>query len=331
MAQLGQRGLAIAWLLLMQTQAVYAAPSPELKQVLRDVIAWVPGAYDSAPQIAFERVNGFPPDGEHDRQYRVFAKIDAPHLGEYVFYSQIRAGGKEGPVIQQVVFLTEIDEENNGVTFNGRRIKDPESFVDAHKHPDIWATIGPDPRFGGTCNFYWRRHNGQLKGTLNDGTCTMMSRDDQQMTWHTEWVLGPDELWVYDNGYYDDGSLVTGRSDKTHLRLYKASEFTCTATDGDDNSARVSSTTIHDRGGLARLPYENSDGSPQFLELIRGPDIFANGRIHETTRLLLYDEDPLDTDLPTSVASASADGNPGLISLQYDDRDVSCLRNIGME
>lgn len=331
MAHFRLKGLAIAWLILVQTQSALAAPSPELKQVLRDVITWVPGAYDSAPQIAFEQANGLPPDGEHDRQYRVFAKIDAPHLGEYVFYSQIRAGGKEGPIIQQVVFLTEVDEENNGVTFNGRRITDPENFIDAHEHPEMWATIGPDPRFGGTCNFYWRRHNGQLKGTLNDGTCTMMSRDNQQMTWHTEWVLGPSELWVYDNGYYDDGSLVTGRSDKTHLRLYKAREFECTATESGDNSQSNTTYTVHDRGGLARLPYENADGSPLFLELMRGPTNNSDGRIREITSLLLYDQDPLDTDLPTRVASASAEGSPGLISLQYDDRQVSCSRKLGMK
>ncbi len=69
---------------MLQTSSAQAAPSSELRQVLRDVSAWIPGNYDSMPQIAYERTNGAPPDGEHSHQYRVFARIDAPHLGEYV-------------------------------------------------------------------------------------------------------------------------------------------------------------------------------------------------------------------------------------------------------
>jgi hypothetical protein len=304
-----------------------AAPSPELLQVLRDVSAWIPGNYDSMPQIAYERANGAPPDGEHSHQYRVFARIDAPHLGEHVFYSQIRAGGSDGPIIQQVLFLTELDEENNGVTFNGRRIKDPDDYVDAHLHPDMWAAIGPDPRFGGNCNFYWRRHGTLLKGTMNDGTCTMMSRDNQQMTWHTEWVLSPTELWVYDNGYYDDGSLVTGRYDKSHLRLYKENTFSCMVTIQENGAATKTVKEVHDRGSIAQI-IEQQDGTPPlFLQLIRGPTVVEDGRIMETTKLTLLDQDPFDEESPHILAFARAQGAPSQISVHYAGNEINCLKS----
>jgi hypothetical protein len=317
---------ALVTLIMSQTSAI-AAPSPELQQVLQDVSAWIPGNYDSMPQIAYERANGAPPDGEHSHQYRVFARIDAPHLGEYVFYSQIRAGGSDGPIIQQVVFLTEMDEENNGVTFNGRRIKDPDDYIDAHLYPNMWKTIGPDTRFGGNCNFYWRRHGSLLKGTMNDGTCTMMSRENQQMTWHTEWVLSPNELWVYDNGYYDDGSLVTGRYDKSHLRLYKANTFSCMATIHDGGTPDTTMTEVHDRGGVAQIKAQQDNTPPLFLELLRGPTVGEDSEIMETTRLTVLNQDPLDEELPSVLASVSAEGAPSQISVHYSGTEVNCSKD----
>lgn len=307
----------------------FAAPSAELRQVLEDVLEWVPGAYESAPQIAYERVNGSPADGEHDRQYRIFARITAPHLGEYVFYSQIRAGGIDGPVVQQVVFLIDLDEKNNGVKFNGRRIKDAENYVDAHKNPEMWKTIFPDPRFGGNCDFFWRRHGSLLKGTFNDGTCAMVSRNtNQKMTWHTEWVLSPDELWVYDNGYYDDGTLVTGRADKAHLRLYKASDFSCIAKGIGKTAAGAQPTQInvHDRGGVAQIRAGAGKKPPLYLDLTRGPVVNSDGDIHDEMRLSLYERDPTDDSRPRAIARASAAGQSRYIALQTVDSDIACSR-----
>lgn len=316
-------------LLVFAPVTSFASTSADLKQVLNDVAVWIPGAYDSAPQIAYERLSGLPQDGEHERQYRIFARIDAPHLGEYVFYSQTRAGGIDGPIIQQVVFLTEIDEKNQGMKFNGRRIKDAENYIDAEKHPEKWATIGPDPKFGGNCDFFWRRHGSLLKGTLNDGTCSMTSRNtNQKMTWHTEWVLGPSELWVLDNGYYDDGSLVTGRSDKSHLRLYKANQFSCTAktVSGKISSPLTTRISLHDRGGLAKVRNAEGKMTPLFLELMNGPIVSADGNIHEQLRLSLYNREPTDGAQLEPTAQASTDGSAQQISLRYPLNDVTCAR-----
>ena len=122
---------------------VFAAPAfatnskPELAKVLEDLMAWLPGEYTSIPQVYLERALGAPPDGEHEIYHRVFAEIEAPHLGEHVIYTQIRLDGDDGTIFpgQQQVFLISIDEEKRTVAISGRRIKDPENYVDAHLHP----------------------------------------------------------------------------------------------------------------------------------------------------------------------------------------------------
>ncbi len=215
-----------------------ATNSPmELKSVLNDLMTWMPGVYSSAPQVFFENSAGPPPDGPHENLYRVFAKIDAPHLGEHVIYTQIHIEGKDGPMFegQQLLFLVDIDKERQAVRIQGRRIANPEQFRDAHLHPEMWKTIAPDPQYGGNCEFLWRRHGAQIVGKLtektkNNDTCTMVSKiSDTQMTWDAEWILNDHELWVYDNGSLKDGSLFSGRADKTYLRMSKTRSYECFA------------------------------------------------------------------------------------------------------
>ncbi len=208
----------------------------ELKGVLKDLMDWMPGEYSSLPQVFFEHASGPPPDGPHEEVYRVFAKIDAPHLGQNIIYTQIRIGGKDGPLFegQQVVFIITVDEQRHGVNISGRRIKDPENHIDAHLHPEMWKSIEPDPDYGGNCFFLWRRHGDQIVGKLADATqddqCTMISkRSGDQMTWDAEWVLNNRELWIHDNGTLKDGSLFAGRADKTHLRMSKVRQYECFA------------------------------------------------------------------------------------------------------
>ncbi|MDH3619912.1 MAG: hypothetical protein OER91_03415 [Gammaproteobacteria bacterium] len=203
----------------------------ELEQVMRDLLDWLPGEYTSAPQLELERKHGAPPDGEHYDWYRIFARIDAPHIGEHVIYGQLHIGSKDQPIVPgtQVLYIVSVDSEHMAVEATGRRIKDPQDFEFAHEDPEKLKNIQIDPEYGGNCNFRWRLHGKQIVGKLADlddaaidGNCSMTSKKSGlNMTWDAEWVLNPDELWIYDNGYLDGTRLFQGRADRTHIRLTK--------------------------------------------------------------------------------------------------------------
>lgn len=202
---------------------------PELESVMAMVIQWLPGEFSSRPQLELERQYGAPPDGEHYDWYRIFAQIDAPHIGEHVIYGQLHIGDKSQPIVPgtQVLYIVSIDEEHMAVSVSGRRIANPEQFAFAHQHPELWETMAIDPDYGGNCDFRWRLHGNQIVGRLAqkgeaaiDGNCSMTSKKSGiNMTWDAEWVLNDGELWIYDNGYLDDGVLFQGREDRTHIRL----------------------------------------------------------------------------------------------------------------
>jgi hypothetical protein len=223
----------------------------------------------------------------------VFAKIDAPHLGDNVIYTQIRIGSEDGPLFegQQVLFLIALDEANHAVKISGRRIADPENFIDAHLRPETWTTIAPDPQYGGNCDFRWRRHGRQIVGKLGDGSCTMVSKiSGTKMTWDAEWLLNDRELWVFDNGYLEDGSMFAGRADKTHLRMSKTRAFECFAAYRPKKGEPVVNNgfRMHDGGDIYSWIVKGVK-EPVHLELMRSMWPSDSGRnFAELTRLELF-------------------------------------------
>ena len=275
-------------LLALTGQIAYATNSDqELDRVLADILAWLPGEYSTEAQRDMERRLGMPPDGEHEKRFRLFAVVDAPHIGANVIYGQLHAGDRDGPIIPgtQILYILEKDPAKQVVKANGRRIARGEEFVDAHLHADMQSRFELDPNTGGNCDFRWRRHGTQVVGILAnidepyaDGTCTMVSKvSDMQMTWDAEWVLHPEALWIYDNGYLEDGTLFIGREDRTHERLKKVHWFDCAVDTGD----QPETYRIHDGGGMATL----SDG--RTLTLLRSwwPD--ENGTLGERIALAI--------------------------------------------
>jgi len=231
----------------------------ELAGVMADLLRWLPGDYSSQSQIDMEKRLGESPDGEHEAWFRVFAPVQAPHIGEHIIYGQLHAGGRDGPIIPgtQVLYIISMDEKNNAVTINGRRIADGPDFVDVHLYPERQKDLKLDPNTGGNCDFRWRRHGEQIVGLLankdeavTDGTCTMVSKvSGLQMTWDAEWVLNDHELWIYDNGYLEDGTLFIGREDRTHTRLSRVTWYSCEWQRGDESG----NVSLHDGGGQANL------------------------------------------------------------------------------
>lgn len=265
---------------LVPTLVISATPKAELEAVRRDLLAWLPGEYDSLPQVDLERRVGSPGQVERERQFRLFARIDAPQLGEDVVYAETRVGGTYGPVNpgQQVVYTFTIDEARGAVVASGRRIKDPSAFTLADLTPENQALIEAVPDDGGDCDLLWRRHGSQLVGRLtesggNDGSCILVAPDTGEISrWEAEWILNPRELWISGNGFRveaDDGMtserLVTGRADRTHERLYKSRVYRCEIL-GPNRPKTVAD--VGDRGGVVKLEFGDWP-QPTELTLLR--------------------------------------------------------------
>lgn len=278
---------------------IHAAPGyeftkPELEAVMQDLIAWLPGAWDSYPQVHYQRRAGAPAGGEHDHWHRTFARIDAPQIGPVVFYGQINIGGRDGPLLDrsQILYVVEIDEQRSAVNMNGQGPLDPEKFVNLHERPELWSQVRMRDRSSIKCDFLWRRDGTQLFAVLDGkteerrrrgpGSCTYnMVNTDVEFYADAEWVLSPDDLWDYDINTIA-GRLFVGREDRLHIRLFRSSGYRCALRDRD--GARE--WHAHNRG--ARTPVRDGSGAAAELMLLRAPMPAQQGPgLEDRLRLLL--------------------------------------------
>ncbi len=262
--------VALALLICCATAPVLAAPNydfdrPQLESVLHDLRAWLPGEWSSFPQVWYDRNVTTPAAGEHEHWFRTFALIEAPHIGDTVFYGQVNLGGPDGPILarSQVLYKAYIDDQKGVVTILGQPVAEPERFADLHRKPDLWREARMPDEAGLNCRFDWRRHGRQLVGVLDNldredpdkepGTCTYVAANKMDFFADAEWLLSPDELWLYDINKIG-GVQFVGRSDRTHLRLYRARGYRCTL-ESDGNSTDV---TGHDRGFVMPLDADDA-------------------------------------------------------------------------
>lgn len=329
------RCASLATLLLtsMAAPPVHAGSRAELQAMLRDLLAWWPGDYDTAPQVDFERRLGAPPDGEHDRQFRSFTRVAVPHLGDTVIYGEIHVGGRQGDIIpgQQVMYIIRVDESRHAIHVSGRRILEGPSFQLKDHTPEKLSTVKLDPDTGGNCDFLWRREGAHLVAHLADAgsanrSCTMISRKSgQKMTWDAEWILTPDSLSVFDNGYLHDKDnptraprLFAGREDRAPEIMTKGRPFRCSARSGA--GARLTAT-LFDHGDSATLGEAFGDLASQ-LQLLRSDFERADGiALESRLRLALL---PLDSDEP--MAQTLLTGDARRIRLTYKGIQATCQR-----
>ncbi len=313
------------WLFAVPSAAApsYELDELQLRAVLNDLKSWLPGEWNSYPQVWYDENVTMPAEGAHEHWHRTFALIDAPHISDTVFYGQVNVGGPTGPILarSQVLYKAAIDAAKGVVTIIGQPLAEPERFADLHRRPELWPQARMPDADAVRCRFDWRRHGRQLVGTLDNreplpagakepGTCTYTARNGMAFLADAEWVLSPDELWLYDINLMGTVQFV-GRKDRTHLRLYRTTPYQCQVSDGSGKR----NVAAHDRGYRQELIA--ADASKLQVSLLRAwyPDEIA-GLVDEL-RLVLRSQ--------TGAALATATAAPkSAIRLQYADIAVSC-------
>lgn len=331
--------LTLSVLVYFQAQApVSAAPGydqgrHDLEWVMDYLIKWFPGVWDSYPQVWFEENIRMPSDGEeHEHWHRTFARIDAPQVGEVVFYGQINVGGRDGPIISgsQVLYHAVIDEDLGAVNIFGQGPKDPEKYENLHEHPELWGEVQFREREALNCDWLWRRDGDQIFGVLagntpdkqeyGPGTCSFISkRTGEEFRADAEWVLTPEQLWLYDNNW-SAGMLFLGREDQTHIRLHRARPYSCQLDTG-----KTQTVAAHDRGFSAS--FADGRGIPFEFMLLRAeyPAEDGFGR-DDQLRLTL-------TDLGTGdvVARAEESAMAETVALESAGVEIKCRRTEAFE
>ena len=326
--------LILALLAMAPAHFAIAAPNyeptrAELEQVLEDLTRWLPGSWDSFPQVYYERTVQAPKMGPHEHWHRVFARIDAPQIGTHVFYGQINVGGRNGEMMprSQILYNAVIDETRGLVSVTGQGPADAQKYENLQDKPELWKEVRQRDPGAVRCDFVWRRSGTQIVGTLEGkqesmrkygpGTCTYMTGGNNDIEFYAdaEWVLGPEDLWLYDINRMA-GNTFTGRDDRTHIRLSRAHPFDCQIRDTKGERQLQG----HDRGYV--IPVVASGGRAMDLMLLRA-ELPAKGQpgLAERLRLSLHEPQQL---APETVVEAAAAADA--VDLRASGIEASCRR-----
>jgi len=313
-----------------------ATHSPiELRTTLATLMERLPGRFDNAAQLFFERETKTPEAEQHGRVFRSFLRIDAPALGSNVLVAQVRYGGDTGRFddAEFQVWTLEVDTDRKAVRMSPRRFRNPAPYQGRALDPATFRGLGPADLLPATgaagCELYWRKYGQDLRAVTEPAECrrrsTSLKRD---LAWSWEMILTESELWVNVAGEDDQGRIVSGRPDQVHWRLGKAREFECLLgyRPPDGGPPQINNGPhIHDRGGV--LEWTTKGPSPRTFhyELLRGMWPSNSGRnFEDLLRISLYEVDARDSTARRLIGVGWASAASDRASMANDTYNARC-------
>ncbi len=313
-----------------------ATNSPiELRTALATLMERLPGRFDNAAQLFFERETKTPEPEQHGRVFRAFVRADAPALGGTVLVGSVRYGGDAGqfdPAEFQVWTLA-VDAERKAIRMSPRRLREPARYQARALDPAAFQALTPAdllPAEGAAgCDVFWRKYGEDLRGVTGPGECRRRSTSlKKDIDWSWEYILTDTELWIDFAGRDATGRIVSGRADQVHWRLGRARDFECLVgyrpPDGSppqfDNGPH-----IHDRGGVLTWKTKAPAERTFQYELLRGLWPSNSGRnFEDLLRVSLYDVDSSDPKQRRLIGVGWSSAASDRASVSNDTYNVRC-------
>lgn len=250
---------------------------PEDKQlILFDQL--IQGQFDNYNQINFQTNNFLSaqdkPSKPHTRLYISHDKIDAPWLGEYVYYQRTHSGGRDKPVYRHGIMVAEADYQQGGVRVAQYKFHQHKAFddVDAETMSLSEADIY---RFGDGCDALFKQVGEGFIGGISPDTCRVKGRSGRQIGIKTAQYLGADAFYHLEEGYSVDGQELFGREDDIPHKLLRARPFKCWAAfktdklkeNGEPHWDFFPNIVVHDQGDIAEFTTTESAPKSYFIRL----------------------------------------------------------------
>lgn len=235
-------------------------PSERDLMVMNELL---PGQYDNWNQNYFDGRRKLAEPLRHERQHTQVARVNAPALGEHVYYVVDYRDNDPAKVTRRRVWSLTADPQAGAVRMKIFWIDDANSVRYSAGLTDaaLWNNAKPqDFRYAVGCDVYWKKEAGQFAGASNPETCRFQSAGSSggrgEIFGDYRYTLAPSALWIYDAERDRRGNSLAGHPSGVAYQLQRAREFTCNADiPGVGGGAaipfeRYSDLKLHDKGGV---------------------------------------------------------------------------------
>lgn len=230
---------------------------------------WFEGEYDNHEQVWQQKESEVPEDELLEHIHHRFVPVDAPALGDRVFFVIQTMDDDLDKVYRQRLYVFSEDDQEQAIKLVIYRMADEAKYRDSWKDPELVKNITMEEvsTLAG-CEVFWK-HNGEFfDGYMKEGACHFYSKRSGKEIYITDTLrLTENEIWIADKATDAEGNYVFGRSEphkNRKVRKFKAWMGVKKSTvnpdyEGDDMFFN-GDIVIHNEGQI--VPLLDDDKSP---------------------------------------------------------------------
>jgi hypothetical protein len=185
---------------------------------LKELVALLPGSYDN---IAQARAT---PD--HSSLRLVIAPVQAPLVGDHVFYVQEMAGNDPRRVLAQKLFVVDSVPDSEMAVMSQLDFNEPSRWRDGQLNRDLFRSlITTDLRPQPGCDLLWKRTDSGFSATNNPQQCRATSRETgETLKVEQRMEVDSDGVGTFEQRRDALGAIVPGAEADPHYRFSRRAD-----------------------------------------------------------------------------------------------------------
>lgn len=268
----------IALLISLMASPVVANERPTDKLLLK-FDRLIQGEFDNYNQVNFES-NEFltaqdVPEQRHARLYQRIVKIEAPQLGDYVYYQQVHDGGKDKAIYRQALLIAQANHTNRTIVVKNFKFNNPKAYKNLWSESEKALTLADLNELGSGCDSIFHSIGNGFKGGINQDDCVIKTSKGSEIHIATEQLINEDEFWHLEEGYSANNQELFGREDNVPHKLKRARDFKCWAAfkteklkaNGEHEWDFFADRIVHDQGDIAQFTTTDENPKSYFIRL----------------------------------------------------------------
>jgi len=204
-------GIALA------TVCLAAGSKKKEELFLSQLITVLPGSYDNLAQSRA--------DADHPALRLIIAPVEAPLVGEHVYYVQEMAANDVRRVLAQSLYVVNSVPKKEQATLTQLEFKEPSRWRDGHLNRDLFrGMLVEDLRARPGCDLLFERDGNGFKAVVGSG-CRASARDTgETLRVEQRMQLGTEVLAIFEQHRDAAGTLVFGAAADPWFRYVRRAD-----------------------------------------------------------------------------------------------------------
>lgn len=284
--------LFLSFLFLTGLCAQKIKPKPvanDLQANMQEMLGWFEGEFDNFQQVYKEKEDKAKEIHEHI--HSVFKKVTIPAFGENVFYVIQYFDGDTSKIYRQRIYSFSPDMMEQAIRLDIYSFKTDSLYYYANLFPEKLNGLTPQQMTTiDGCGVWWKKIDNKYIGYMKEKACNFISKRSGKKIYVTDSLqLTPNEIWIRDEAYDENGAYVYGNKEKIPHKLKRCNFYKgwilLQKAGFDEQYHQQRNLVWHDQGKRIRLITEDGKATKYEVELAA----VVYGKDLEVLKIALYE------------------------------------------